>query len=427
MIPADNDCSWLDLECKAENTLANTANKMLTDFAEQLASWYAGLLRGALNADSSIQIFAADNKTGSFANLGLSNQFVFWIAIMVGVIVVVGLVQIIIAIVLGSVRRMLQVALAILSSIPSVYLGTIIMQQMIVFTNTVTDKFIDLIASDKEGGLPHAILVMTGLQTFAVTDPNAGAWVIAGGVGSKAIGGPIFGGSSPLMAILVLGFLLISVAFLAVSMLIRAFGLAVLATLAPIPLMFVGQPKFKSWAKGWAEIVTGMLLAKPLAAAIIGVAVAVSAGGATAAQPSDHTVTDLFGVVAGFVGVFIASASPALTIGLTRWAGNEIQSAIAQRPSLSRGVYKAQMVMGLSRGLGGRASALMSKARSGKSGGRGSSRPGKPGRDGSNGPNGRNTNNRNGRNKERTRETSRPERRGGFYRRQPRSTRGERK
>jgi hypothetical protein len=402
MLVRAEDCSWLDVGCQASNTVADAFNSVLRQFADQLAAWFAGLLRGALNADASIKIFTANDQTGAFANLGISNQFAFWLMLMSAVVVIVGIVQLIVAIALGSGRRIQQVSLAMLASVPTVYVGTLAMQQANVFVNAVTDSFMDLLQNDKDGGLTHAMLNMTGLSSFEVTDPNASAWSIVGTSAADgaraALTGPLAGG--PLMAVLVLGFLLVAVMFLSIAMLVRIFGLAVLAAMAPIPLMFIGQPKFKAWAKGWAEIVTGLLLAKPLAAGIIGVCVAIAAGGSTDSQEkTGQTTTDLWGVVAGFVGLLIASAAPAMTIALTRWAGNEVQAAVAARPSVTQGLSKVQSLRGAA-GTPARVAGMLGRARSGsrvastRPGGRGTSggpgRPATDGREGSGGKNGGN-------------------------------------
>lgn len=426
MVRAEN-CSWLDVGCQASNTVADAFNSVLRQFADQLAAWFAGLLRGALNADASIKIFTENDQTGAFANLGISNQFAFWLLLMSAVVVIVGIVQLIVAIALGSGRRVQQVTLAMLVSVPTVYVGTLAMQQVNVFVNAVTDSFMDLLQNDKDGGLTHAMLNMTGLNSFEVTDPNASPWQIMDTTNTNAELGVFAGGSSPLMAILVLGFLLIAVMFLSIAMLVRIFGLAVLAAMAPIPLMFVGQPKFKSWAKGWVEIVAGLLLAKPLAAGIIGVCVAIAAGGSTDSQEkTGQTTTDLWGVVAGFVGLLIASAAPAMTIALTRWAGNEVQAAVAARPSVTRGLSKVQSIRGVS-GTPARVAGMLGRARSGsrlegtRPGGRGAPGAGRSatnGRDGSGGQNGgKGKSGTRGRSNGANRSAGRSSR--GFYRRRP--------
>lgn len=423
MLVRSEDCSWLDFGCQAQNAVTDAFNSILRPFADQLAAWFAALLRGALNADSSIKIFAANDQTGAFANLGLSNQFGFWLLLMTAVIVIVGIVQLIVALALGSAQRVRKVTLALFASVPAVFLGTLAMQQMNDFVNVVTDSFMNLIQNDQEGGLTRAVLTMTGLQSFEVTDPTASPWQVMTDSTGAALTS-LAGSGSVLMSILVLGFLLIAVMFLSIAMLVRVFGLAVLAAMAPIPLMFVGQPKFHSWAKGWVEIVLGLLLAKPLAVGIIGVCVAVAAGGSTSAQDkTGQTTTDLWGVIAAFVGLLIASASPALTISLTRWAGNEVQAAVANRPSVTQGLSKAYTVRSAAT-TPGRVTGMLTRARvssavsrtrthSGASGAGG--QPGATGARGSGGRAGKN-----GQHAGTPRAESTPRTQtGGFYRRRP--------
>lgn len=349
MVRTVDDCGFGDVACQ----VSNSANQTLNDFAATLASWLGGLLRGSLNADSQITIFTGTGNGGTFANAGFQLQYIFWLSIMIGVVLLVGLVQIAIAIPMGDMKKIGRVAVAMLLSVPTTSLALVMFDQTNRFFNAVTDQFITQITVDGDGGLPRAMLNMTGLGAYMVSDDvSADPWALAADMTMQSATGIFTGGIGPLGSICVIGLLLLACLFLAVAMLVRIFGLAVLATLLPIAIMFVGQPKLNAWAARWVEVTLGLLLAKPLAAAVIGVAIAIG-GGAPAPSAADGTVvTGFFGIVAGFVGLLLAAASPAVTIGLVRFASTEIQQSVAKRPSLSQAAYKGQLAMGAGKGVG---------------------------------------------------------------------------
>lgn len=66
-------------------------------------------------------------------------------------------------------------------------------------------------------------------------------------------------------------FLLVAIAALVLNamMIFRGFALAVAASLAPVVIMMMPLEASKSWFTKWAELITGLLLAKPLAFAVL--------------------------------------------------------------------------------------------------------------------------------------------------------------
>lgn len=66
-------------------------------------------------------------------------------------------------------------------------------------------------------------------------------------------------------------FCLVAIAALVLNgmMIFRGFALAVAASLAPVVIMMMPLEASKSWFTKWAELVTGLLLAKPLAFAVL--------------------------------------------------------------------------------------------------------------------------------------------------------------
>ena len=339
-------CNPFDLSCQA----AQSVSTSLDQFAQTLGQWFAGMLNGALNADSSVKIFQSGDKTGSFANAGFAAQFGFWLTIMAAVLLVVALGQIIVAMVNGNLKRIGRIGGALLISVPVTLFALLLMEQANDFVNDVTNSFLAQLEGTNGGSLTNAVLNITGLSAFDVAPYSSGSpWLVGGvtgGAGLTPVGVLAVGGSS-IMTILIMLLLMVACGFLAIAMLVRVFGLAVLAVVAPIALMFIGQPKFHAWAKGWVEIVIGLLLAKPLAAAVIGVAIAIVQGDPTnGQQATGQTTTDFFGVIAGFVGLLVAAASPIATIALCRFTGNELERAVAHRHTPGSVVGKVTQAVG---------------------------------------------------------------------------------
>ncbi|MGX9901480.1 type IV secretion system protein [Arthrobacter sp. SA17] len=94
------------------------------------------------------------------------------------------------------------------------------------------------------------------------------------------------------------------------SMIFRSFALIVLAAVAPVALMLMPWEKTKSWARRWCEIVVALLLAKPLAATVLAVAIKLFADS-----------TSFAGLAAGTVGMVLACGAPLMALRLVSFAG----------------------------------------------------------------------------------------------------------
>ena len=100
------------------------------------------------------------------------------------------------------------------------------------------------------------------------------------------------------------------------SMIISSFALIVLAAVAPVALMLVPWEKTKTWARRWSEVVVALLLAKPLAATVLAVAVKLFADSKSFA-----------GLAAGTVGMALACGAPLMALRLVSFAGGELAAA----------------------------------------------------------------------------------------------------
>ena len=100
------------------------------------------------------------------------------------------------------------------------------------------------------------------------------------------------------------------------SMIFRSFALIVLAAVAPVALMLMPWEKTKTWARRWCEIVVALLLAKPLAATVLAVAIKLFADSKSFA-----------GLAAGTVGMALACGAPLMALRLVSFAGGELAAA----------------------------------------------------------------------------------------------------
>jgi hypothetical protein len=90
----------------------------------------------------------------------------------------------------------------------------------------------------------------------------------------------------------------------------------VLAAVAPVALMLMPWDKTKTWARRWCEIVVALLLAKPLAATVLAVAIKLFADS-----------TSFAGLAAGTVGMVLACGAPLMALRLVSFAGGELAAA----------------------------------------------------------------------------------------------------
>lgn len=140
------------------------------------------------------------------------------------------------------------------------------------------------------------------------------AWVVSPIGGQPTTGDQITG----TIVITVLATLIIWVlAFILMcSMIFRSLALIVLAAVAPVALMLMPWEKTKSWTGRWCEVVIALLLAKPLAATVLAVAVKLYAD-----------ATSFAAMAAGAVGMTLACAAPLMALKLVGFAGGELAAA----------------------------------------------------------------------------------------------------
>ena len=285
--------------------------------------------------------FIADMFVNAFKDASISDaawktvgeQFWFWAGIM-GVVVATFMVyQAGIGAVLRDHKRITQSTIGGLMAIPASVWCVQIMQRVVAFGDDVTTGTIKQ--------LQHESLAGSLLRALGMIEPAAGSSGPLGGDAKWQQSGAIYAlaGSKDagigfiVIAALLVGILSVAALVLYLFLEIRNMGLEVLGALAPIALVFIGQPVLAVWAKRWVNLVIGLILAKPIAAGVLVVLVKLT-GTATAVGP----VLVLCG------GVFLAAFAPIWAVKMANFVGEELGSAFARRASMSQQISKVQTV-----------------------------------------------------------------------------------
>jgi hypothetical protein len=309
-IPApDFNCGFADWQCGSQELLA----AIMSGFIGGLADFTADML-GLAFSDS-----AVTDQGWSIAD----GQFWFWISVMVIVLVGVAMVQMVPALLLRSWSRLAQIGGGLVVAVPASVLAVIFMQRITAFGDEVTDS---LLRALRDQTMAVALLRMFGLiqrdgdiVDVALTSALHPTTFLTP---DRIIGQQV---SQYVLALLVMALMALAALFLYVGMSIRAFGLIALAATAPIGFMMIGQPKVGVWATQWVKMALGLIIAKPLAAAVLLLAVQV-AGSATS-----------LGLLFVAIGAtFAAAFAPLWAVRLVGFASDQVTAAM-QRPSLRQG------------------------------------------------------------------------------------------
>ncbi|MGN6759798.1 MAG: hypothetical protein ACTHJI_00510 [Leifsonia sp.] len=304
-------CFVTDWGCQAGQTVAG----FMASVIRNLGDFIGTMITGSFNTN-------IDSTSWTIAH----SQFLFWIAVTSPVIMIIALVQIGIGMVLQDWHRIGRTALGATVAIPFSALCVWMMQQF----STVADGITENLTTAVQGGtIEDALLRAVGIADLPTTSVTAGMtatrflqgspiydMVVSGAANKDAIG-------NYFLALFIVALMMIASLFLFIAMSIREFGLLALAAMAPVALMMIGQPKLGAWAQRWASLTTGLLLAKPLAAGVVLLAVELT--------KSTNSI-GVFLVAAG--AVVAASFSPLWATRLVSFAGAEVGNALHRRMSI---------------------------------------------------------------------------------------------
>ena len=314
-------CFVADFGCQASQALAQFMGSTI----KNLGDFTATMIAGSFNSN-------IDQGSWNIAH----SQFLFWIAVTAPIILIIALVQISIAMILQDWSRIGRTAAGAALAIPFSAICVWGMQKASGITDDVTHTLTSVVQG---GDLGQGLLRVLGLfdapkqihgtvmKTMQFSQDGV-IWGMAtqGAQGPGAVGEYV-------MALIIVALMAIASLFLFVAMSIREFGLLALAAMAPVGLMMIGQPKLTAWAQSWINLSVGLLIAKPLAAGVVLLAV-------------ELTKTSLsIGVILVASGaVMAASFSPLWATKLVSFAGTEVGTALHHRFSVRDQVARANTV-----------------------------------------------------------------------------------
>nr|WP_306300024.1 type IV secretion system protein [Arthrobacter sp. BF1] len=223
-------------------------------------------------------------------------------------LVAVMILQLVSGLIAQQPRRIWRALIGGFVAVPVVGVAVYLMQVLTHVSDSASSALLATMGSD-----PYVVF----MRLFGFQHGPAGSgqtWIVSP-IGGQAVTGDQVTGT---IVITVLATLIVWVlAFILMcSMIFRSFALVVLAAVAPVALMLMPWEKTKSWAGRWCEIVVALLLAKPLAATVLAVAVKLYANS-----------TSFAGLAAGAVGMTLACAAPLMALKLVGFAGGELAAA----------------------------------------------------------------------------------------------------
>ncbi len=281
---------------QANDNFASSVTSYIAGILESMASWMWSFISGAFGVSD------IDASQWGIVS-GLTN---WWVVVMMTPLVVVMIVQLIAGLVSQQPRRLGRALLGGGLAIPLVYVATSLMSKLSSFTDSASTALLATLGKDP-------FVVFMRLFGFQKAEAGSGReWDVVS-LSSGTSGGPTSAVVVTAIAVLVVWILSF---ILMCSMIFRSFALIVLAAVAPVALMLLPWERTKSWSRMWCETVIALLIAKPLAATVLTVAVKLFANS-----------TSFSGLASGAVGMVLACGAPLMALKLVSFAGGEIAGA----------------------------------------------------------------------------------------------------
>ncbi|MFF1880581.1 type IV secretion system protein [Pseudarthrobacter sp. NPDC058196] len=284
------------LVSQANDNALGAVTSLFANILQNMASWLWAFITGA---------FAVSNVDDS-QWLSVEGLTSWWVIVMLTPLVVVMILQVLSGLVSQQPRRIGRAMLGGAAAIPLVGAAVYLVQQLTRASDQAAAALLESIGSD-----PYLVF----MRLFGFERAPEGAareWnlvSLAPGTTGGAPGAVVV----TVMAVIVVWILAF---ILMCSMIFRSFALVVLAAVAPVALMLLPWDKTKSWARRWCEVVVALVIAKPLAATVLAVAVKLFAESKSFA-----------GLAAGTVGMALACGAPLMASRLVSFAGGELAAA----------------------------------------------------------------------------------------------------
>lgn len=212
-------------------------------------------------------------------------------AIMTIFTVIVALIQLVRAAIAGDMRRAAQAGLGALLAWPVTALSV-------------------WFAIKATGAMDYLVVEMLGSQT---TKNLAPLFSINP---SNALAGPNGAAGALLPSLLLLLVFWVFSLVLSMTLIFRNFALVVLVAFGPVALMLMAWETSRAWAKVWFQSVLALIIAKPLAAAIL--LLAAQLVGDTKDLSGPEAIAPM---ITALVAIVLACAAPAASLALLRFTG----------------------------------------------------------------------------------------------------------
>ncbi|MFJ5695940.1 type IV secretion system protein [Arthrobacter sp. NPDC093125] len=284
------------LVSQANDNALGAVTSLFANILQNMASWLWAFITGA---------FSVSNVDDS-QWLSIKGLTSWWVVVMMTPLVVVMILQVLSGLLSQQPRRIGRAMLGGAAAIPLVGAAVYLVRQLTRASDLASAALLESIGSD-----PY--LVFMRLFGFERAPEGSGReWNLVS-LAPGTTGGPAGAVVVTVMAVIVVWILAF---ILMCSMIFRSFALVVLAAVAPVALMLLPWDKSKSWARRWCEVVIALVLAKPLAATVLAVAVKLFAESKSFA-----------GLAAGTVGMALACGAPLMALRLVSFAGGELAAA----------------------------------------------------------------------------------------------------
>ncbi|MFJ6377996.1 type IV secretion system protein [Pseudarthrobacter oxydans] len=284
------------LVSQANDNALGAVTSLFANILQNMASWLWAFITGA---------FSVSNVDDS-QWLSIEGLTSWWVVVMMTPLVVVMILQVLSGLLSQQPRRIGRAMLGGAAAIPLVGAAVYLVRQLTRVSDLASAALLESIGSD-----PY--LVFMRLFGFERAPEGSGReWNLVS-LSPGTTGGPAGAVVVTVMAAIVVWILAL---ILMCSMIFRSFALVVLAAVAPVALMLLPWDRTKSWARRWCEVVVALVLAKPLAATVLAVAVKLFAESRSFA-----------GLAAGTVGMVLACGAPLMALRLVSFAGGELAAA----------------------------------------------------------------------------------------------------
>lgn len=284
------------LVSQANDGVQSSMTSFFANILQNVAAWIWSFITGAFSVSD------VDDSQWTAVE-GLTQ---WWVIVMLTPLVVVMILQLLSALISQQPRRLVRALAGGAAAIPMVAGAVYLVRQLTKVSDAASTALLGSMGTD-----PYVLF----MRLFGFEKAPAGSgreWNVVSWatVSTNGAAGAVVVTAIAVIVVWALAFILMC------SMIFRSFALIVLAAVAPIALMLMPWEKTKSLTRRWSEIVVALLLAKPLAATVLAVAIKLFADSKSFA-----------GLAAGVVGMALACGAPLMAMRLVSFAGGELAAA----------------------------------------------------------------------------------------------------